>query len=481
MSVYDVAVLGGGPGGYVAAVRAAQRGAKVVLFEPSALGGVCLNIGCIPSKAWLNMAHLYRQVRYSESHGFHTGEVSLDFSAWLKRKERIIRGNRTAIEQLLKTYGITWVRETAYLEGPRTLRTNTAAYTAENIILALGSRPAALSVLPVDGKRVLDSSHALDLKELPERVVIVGGGSIGVEFASLWNAFGVDVTVVEWLPRLLPREDEELSAHLTQSLERKGATVLTACGVANAHVGSDTVQLELAPNPAFDNGALKNKPERLEADMVLVAVGRVPNTEALKDEAGRPRVALGSRGEVVVNEKMETSLPHVYAIGDVVAKTWLAHGASAEGLVAADNATGGHRTMDYRAVPRCTFSFPEVAAVGLTEAEARALGYPVRIGRFPFSHNGRAYTIGETEGLVKIVGEEKTDQVLGVHIMGPHAGELIALGAFAVQCEATVGDMAHTVFTHPTLSEAVFEAALDYYGESIHQPKRMERPLPASS
>jgi dihydrolipoamide dehydrogenase len=315
--------------------------------------------------------------------------------------------------------------------------------------------------MEIDGKRILSSTEALDLETLPKRALVIGAGAIGAEFASMWNGFGVDVTMVEMLPRVLPLDDAEISQAMEKIFKKRKMDVRTETTVKKLDVSRKGVHAE------FDG----KKTEPIDVDLVLVGVGRkfhsdvVTKTESLG-------VKTGKRGEILVDERMETNVKGIYAIGDVTAKTMLAHGGSAEGLVAAANATGDDAKMDYRVVPACTFTTPEVARVGMTEESARETGADVKTGRFPFMAIGRAHAIGETDGMVKIVGDAKTDEVLGVHIMGHEAGELIAAAAVAMKMEATVAEIAHTIHTHPTLSEAVMEAAEDYFGMGIHTPPR---------
>jgi len=313
--------------------------------------------------------------------------------------------------------------------------------------------------LETDGKRVITSTEALELEELPKSAVIVGAGAIGAEFASMWNAFGVNITLVEMLPRVLPNDDEEISKRMGDLFKKRKIDVRTETTVKKLTVGKTGVHVE------FDGA----KTDAVDAEIVLVGIGRRYHSEVVSQTPGLG-VELGQRGKINVNERMETTVPSIYAIGDVVGKTMLAHGASSEGLVAAANAMGGRKTMDYRVVPACTFTSPEVASVGLTETKAKAAGIETKVGRFNLMASGRAHTMGETDGMVKIIGNAKTDQVIGVHIMGPEAGELIAAAALAVRLEATVEDIAHTIHTHPTLAETVMEAAEDYYGIGIHTP-----------
>ena len=461
MKTYDVAVIGAGPGGYVAAIRAAQRGAKVMVAERKHLGGVCLNVGCIPTKTLINTANLYKRIRHAEEFGLHVDGVTLDMARLLQRKEKVVGINTGGIEGLFKANGIDTVIGEASLPGPGRVAVNGEEYGAKNIILATGGRPAVLPGLEFDGKTVIGSTEALRLAEVPGRVAVIGAGALGAEFACIWNAFGAKVTIIEMMPTVLPKCDEELSKRAGQLWKRAGMDVRTGTKVAKLERLAQGAKLTLEGEA----------PGEIEVDLVLVGIGLQCNSEIV---AANPAlgIQLGKRGGVIVNDRMETGAPGVYAVGDVIDRTWLAHGASAEGIVAATNATGGSKKVDYRVLPSCNFTSPEVASVGLTEKEAADKGFKVKCGRFAFAGNGRAHALGETDGMVKIVGDAATDEILGMHIMGPEAGELIALGALAMSMEATVEEIVHTIHTHPTLAEAVLEAAEDYYGMGIHSKPR---------
>ncbi|HOE67347.1 MAG TPA: dihydrolipoyl dehydrogenase [Candidatus Hydrogenedentes bacterium] len=457
MSSYDVAVIGAGPGGYVAAIRAAQRGAKVVAFERGELGGVCLNWGCIPTKTLITSAELYRKLQHASEYGLKVEGLGFDMSAILKRKRDVIRRNKGGIAALFKAHGIDVVKGEARVAGPRAVESGGTTYAVKSIIIATGGGPAQLPGLETDGRQVITSTEALELAELPKRIAVIGAGALGAEFACIWNAFGVEVTLIEMMPNVLPREDEELAKRIAAGFKKKGIDVRTGTTVAKLDRKPSGVALTL-------EGA---KAGVIDVDLVLVGIGRRYYSEVVTSTPGLG-VKVGKRGEILVNAFLETNVPGIYAIGDVVGRTLLAHGASCEGLVAAENATGGRKTMDYRVVPACNFTSPEVASVGLTEASARAAGIDVKIGRFDFVASGRAQAMGETDGMVKIVGDARTNEVVGVHIMGPEAGELIAAAAMAMSLEATVDDIAHTIHTHPTLAETVMEAAEDFLGVGIH-------------
>ena len=457
----DVVVIGAGPGGYVAAIRAAQRGAKVLVVERWELGGVCLNTGCIPTKTLIHTAELYRKLQRAGDFGLDVTGVKLNMKALLKHKDSVIRRNKAGIEALFRSNRIQVVKGDARVTAPGVVKVGNAEIRAKSIIVATGGSPAKVPGLEINGTTVIGSTEALSLKEIPKRAAVIGAGAVGAEFACIWNAFGAQVTLVEMLPNVLPKADAELTKQLAAGFKKKGIDVRTATTVANLDETKDGVRLEL-----------EGKGEgSVEVDVVLVGVGVQCNSEAVTDTPGLG-IQVNKRGGIRVNERMETAAAGIYAIGDVVDKTWLAHGASAEGLVAAENATGGNRRMDYRVVPACNFTSPEVAGVGMTELEAKDAGIDVKTGRFKFVASGRAHAMGETEGMVKIVGDAATDEVIGVHIMGAEAGELIASAALAMSMEATVEEIVHTIHTHPTLSETISEAAEDYFGMGIHTPAR---------
>jgi dihydrolipoamide dehydrogenase len=461
----DVAVIGAGPGGYVAAIRAAQRGAKTIVVERWELGGVCLNSGCIPTKTFIHTAELYRKLQHGADFGIEVSGLRLNLKALLKHKEGVIRRNKSGIETLFKSQGIQVVKGDARVTGPGVVKVGGEEIRAKSIIVATGGSPAPVPGLEMDGKTVIGSAEALRLGETPKRMAVIGAGAVGAEFACIWNAFGCAVTLIEMLPNVLPKEDEELTARLAAGFKKRGIDVRTSTLVSRMDRTKTGLRLEL-------DGEKKGI---VEVDAVLVGVGLKCNSEVVGETTGLG-IKLNKRGGIAVNERMETGAPGIYAVGDVIDKTWLAHGASAEGIVAAENATGGARKIDYRVVPACNFTSPEVASVGLTEKKAREAGIDVKVGRFPYVASGRAQAIGETEGMVKIVGDTATDEIVGVHIMGAEAGELIASAALAMSMEATVEEIVHTIHTHPTLAETLHEAAEDYFGMGIHTPARKAKP-----
>ena len=458
----DVAVIGAGPGGYVAAIRAAQRGAKVIVVEKLNLGGVCLNVGCIPTKTLINTANTYKKLQHAEEIGLKVGKVKLDMKAMVARKDVVVKTNTGGIGALFKGYGIKVVKGDAVITAPGKVKVDKETIKADKIIIATGGRPAQLPGLEFDGKTIIGATKALDITDLPKRVAVIGAGALGAEFACIWNAFGSEVTIIEAMPTVLPREDAELTKRVASIWKRDGIDVRTATTVTKLTKTKTGAKLVLEGK----------KGGEIEVDKVLVGVGLECNSEVVTQNP-KLGVKTGARGGIEVNDKMETSVPGIYAIGDVINRTWLAHGASAEAIVAATNATGGDKKMDYRVLPACNFTSPEVASVGMTEAAAKEAGIDVKVGKFMFMGNGRAHALGETDGMVKIIGDAKTDEIIGVHIMGHEAGEMIATAALAMSMEATVEEIVNTIHTHPTLSEVMLEAAEDYYGMGIHsKPKK---------
>jgi dihydrolipoamide dehydrogenase len=458
---YDVLVIGGGPGGYVAALRASQLGARVALIEEQYIGGVCLNVGCIPTKALLHSAKVYETMRNAQEFGVQVeGTIQIDWPAMQKRKAQIVRRLTTGVQSLLRKAQVAISEGRGRLVSPHVVEVSGADGTqrieAEKIIVATGSRPIQLPLPGFDLPDVLDSTGALALDVLPARMLIVGGGVIGAEFAALFAALGVQVTVVEMLDRLLPMVDADLGAEVLKSMKKRRVGVYLGSRATGIARSGDALRVAVS-TPDGERS--------FEVDKVLVSVGRRANVEDLGLEA--IGVSTGRNG-IVVDEHMETNVRGVYAIGDVTGKWWLAHVASKEGVVAAENACGHPARMDYTSVPACVFTQPEVASVGLTEVQAREQGYDVLVGRFPFLANGRALTYGEREGFVKVVSESKYGQVLGLHIAGPHASELVMEGGMALSMEATLDEIEAAIHAHPTLSESIAEAALAARGVALN-------------
>jgi dihydrolipoamide dehydrogenase len=465
----DVCVIGTGPGGYIAAVRAAQLGLKVAVVEREEIGGVCLNTGCIPTKAMLRSAEVLTTMRHAADYGVLAENVSVDFEKVIARRQKVVKQLTSGVGSLFKSYGVQVFRGSGELVEQGEVRVTgneDATINTKNVIIATGSVPAKLPIPGADGPGVIDSDGALALREIPKSMLIIGGGAVGSEWACVFSAFGTQVTLVEMLPTLLPLEDEDMGRTLARSLQRQGVTVHTDALLEEIATGDDGLSVGIL--------TLKDgKQERVSAEKVLVGVGRKPNTPGLGlDTLG---VKTDRRGFVEVDEYLRTSVRNVYAIGDVTGKQLLAHLASHQGVVAAEAIAGTGHPMDYKAVPACTYTHPEVASVGLSEKKAREQGYDVRIGRFPFQANGRALTYGDAEGMVKVVADAKYGELLGMHIIGPQASELIPEATLGIRLEATLDDIMGTIHAHPTLAEAIGEAAWAAAGAALNLPKPRER------
>jgi len=460
MSAYDVVVLGAGPGGYVAALRAAQRGAKVCLIEKDVVGGTCLNRGCIPSKALIHSAALWKRAKEGGAFGVNASQWNFDWGKAQSRKNDVVGAQVKGVYTLLGAAKVEVKRGVGSLADARTVQVsaNGAAetVTGKAIILASGSEPAGIPGVEVDGERVLTSTEALQLPELPRTFLIVGGGVIGMEFASMLSSLGTQVTVVEMLPQILAMEDPMLARVLQGALQKQGVTVHVNTKVEKVERTPAGVRVQVSGNTS------------LEAERVLIAAGRRLNSHGIGLETVGVKT---EHGAIQVNERMETSISGLYAIGDVTGVSLLAHVASMQGLVAAANATGGHETMDYSAIPNCIYTDPEIASVGLSEPRAKEQGRAIKVGRFNFAALGKAMCIGETAGMVKVVADAQTDKVLGVGIVGPHATDIIAEGVLAVRHGLTVHQVAETIHSHPTLPEAVGEAMHDVHGQAIHKAR----------
>jgi len=455
---YNVVVIGGGPGGYVSAIRAAKLGASVALVEKGSPGGTCLNRGCIPTKALAAGAEMIHSFRRAAEFGIGAGEVIVDLGRMMDRKNKVVARLVQGVEFLLKKNKVELIRGEARLagkgrvavEGPEGFRELQAA----SVILATGTEPALNQAFGYDGDRVITSDQALNLTGVPPRLLVIGGGVIGCEFACIFAALGSKVTVVEIMPTILPLADREVARQMQGLLKRQGINIKT---------GARIQEVRKQPDSAI---AVLEGGEEIVADRVLISIGRVMNLKGIGlEEAG---VALGERGEVLVNDRMETSVPGIYAVGDIAGKVQLAHVASAQGMVAADNIMGTARSMDYRAIPSCIFTHPEVGSVGITSQEAESQGIKVKSGKFNFIASGKAQAMGETEGFVKVLAHPDTDRILGVHIVGPHATDLVAEAAVAMQAGFTARQLAGTIHAHPTLAEAVMEASEAVHGLSIH-------------
>ncbi|WP_305046085.1 dihydrolipoyl dehydrogenase [Geoalkalibacter sp.] len=462
MNEYDIAVVGAGPGGYVAALRAAQRGACVCLIEAGQVGGTCLNRGCIPTKALYSTALLLRRIHGAAAHGIQVDPPRFDFAKAVARKDEVVQKLVGGIEQLLRAQGVDVYRGQASLAGEGRLRIRrpevTAHLRAKNIILATGSRSVRPQAFPVDGKNVLTSREILAIKELPASLLVIGGGYIGCEFASIFAAFGTRVTVVEQLPTLLARTDRHAVREVEKAFKEAGVSVRAATAVESLKVTDGLVRVGLSDG------------EELEVEKVLVAVGRVPNSAGLGlEQAG---VRSDDKGAILVDEGMRTSQPGIFAIGDVTNIIQLAHVASYQAGIAVTNAMGGDAKADYRVVPSAIFTLPEIGQVGLTEEDAKEQGIAVKIGRFAYQASGKALCDGETQGLVKILAAADDDRILGASCVGEEASTLVAEAAAAMQAGMTAQALGRTIHAHPTLPEMLMEAAEDVHGLAVHKAGR---------
>jgi len=456
---FDIAIVGAGVGGYVAAIRAAQLGARVALIERERVGGVCLNWGCIPTKAMVSSIELLLELERAGEFGVIVAEPAFDFAKMMSRKDEVVERLVSGVETMLHVNKVDVVSGVGELVSPTRVKVTGESpreIDAQSLIIATGSKPAKPPVPGIELPGVVTSNEIVTLREPPDDLVIVGGGVIGVEFASIFNALGTKVTIVEMLPSILTPVDEELARRQQQMLHKQGVEVHTKSPLKE--VRKTNGGLEVVYEEPTGEGVVP-------ADMVLMATGRVPFTDGLNLKKIGVNVA---RGAVLVNEHMATNVPGIYAIGDVTGGLMLAHVASREGEVAAEHALGKNSSMDYRAVPNCVFSLPEIAGVGLTEQEAKQKGIAYKKSKFPFTASGRALAMGQTAGVVKMICDENTGQVLGLHIMGPHATDLIAEGALAVRSGATADDIVQTIHAHPTLPEAVREAAMGQAEGPIH-------------
>ncbi len=454
---FDLVVLGGGPAGYPAAIRAAQLGANVCLVEKGPLGGTCLNEGCIPTKTLHGLAHLLEQAVSWRESGFGGNGIAADPAGLFAHKERVVSGLVQGVEKLLKARKIDVVRGTGRITGPGTVAVEgVGTVKGSSIIIATGSSEAELPGMAFDGGRILSSADILDLGTIPDSLIIVGGGVIGCEFASIFNAFGAKVAIVEMLPRLIATEDVQIGRYLQTFFRRKGIVLHLNARVERTEADGDSVRAIL------DNGA------GIEAEYMLVSVGRRPNVDHIGLET--LRIARDRTG-IVVNERMETDVPGIYAAGDVVGGMLLAHVATREGITASENALGRSRTVKYDAVPSTIYTLPEISRVGLTEDGAKEKGIGYVTGRFPFAASGKAKGLREEDGFVKWIAGKQNARLLGLHIIGPQAAELVAPGILAVERGMSVDEFAASVFPHPTLSESLMEAVESIRGTSIHLAK----------
>jgi len=460
----NLAVLGSGPGGYVAAIRAAQLGGRVTVVEDTEVGGTCLNRGCIPTKTIVSSCELLARAREMEAYGISlSGSVSPNLSKILERKNKVVSTQVRGIRELFRGWDITLIEGRGLLASAGEVTVarrdgGTEKVPADRIIIATGSRPAQIAAFPFDGRHILSSTDVLELAEIPRSMLIIGAGIIGSEFACIFRELGTEVTMVEMLGRAVASEDEEVSQLLEREFRKKKIKLLLNTGVSAVKVLDDGVHATLSDGKEF------------VAEKVLVSIGRALNSDGIGLEAAG--VLRGKKGEIAVNDRMETNVKGIYAVGDVTGGILLAHMASAEGMVAAANAMGADASIDYAVVPAAVFTSPEIASVGLREQQARQQGLSYRVGRFQYRALGRAHAMGEITGFVKIIADASDDRVLGCHIMGAHASDLIHEAALAMRTGRTVREIAGTIHAHPTLAEAIREAAEDVLGEAIHVPRR---------
>jgi dihydrolipoyl dehydrogenase len=459
-----LAILGSGPGGYVAAIKAARLGAEVTVIEDDEVGGTCLNWGCIPTKTVIASAEMFAKTRELDTFGIDLkGEVTANLRKIQERKNKVVGTQVKGIKSLFKSWGIALKEGRGVLISPKEIEVASKdggreMVQADKIIVATGSRPFSIPAFPFDGQRIISSDEAVNLTEIPRSLLIVGAGVIGSEFACIYSALGTEVTMVEMMNRAVSTEDLEVSELIEREFRKKKIKLFTKTGVQKMDVRDDGVH------------AFVTDGKELVAEKALVSIGRTLNSDGIGLET--VGIDRGKKGEIVVNSRMETNVPGIYAIGDVVGGMLLAHVASREGIVAATNATGGDAVMDYSCVPAAIFTSPEIASVGLREFQAAEKGLKIKIGRFPFRGLGKAHAIGEISGFIKVIADETTDRILGAHIVGPHASDLIHEYALAMQSGLTAHDVARTIHAHPTLSEGLMEAAEDVNGEAIHVPKK---------
>lgn len=458
-SEFDLIIIGGGPGGYVAAIRAAQLGQRVVVVERDRLGGICLNWGCIPSKALLQNASVVETIQHASDFGVQIQSFSVDFSAAIARSRTVVNKLLKGVEFLMKKNKIEVIKGDATLTARDRIEVQPGgrALTAKNIIIATGARVRSIPGLTIDGTQVISSREALELGEVPNPIVIVGASAVGMEFATIYRSYGAEVTVIEMLPHLLPKEDEEISFEFEKAMKKADIKFRVNTKVVQATRLGDKIQLDVSAD---------GRMETIHAQRVLMAVGVQPNVENLGLET--LGVAL-ERGAIKVDDYCRTNVPGIYAIGDVTMKLPLAHVASAQGIVAVETIAGKEpRALNYNNIPRCTYTRPQVASLGLTEAQAGETGREICVGKFPFRANGKALGINEYEGFVKLVVDKKLGEILGAHLIGPEVTELTGELSLAKSAELTPVELAHAVHAHPTLTEVIAEAALDSMGRVIH-------------
>lgn len=458
---YEAIVIGAGPAGYVCAIRLAQLGVQTAIIEKESLGGVCLNWGCIPSKAFIHVAKLYEEMQHAAEFGITVSQVSLDAKKLQSWKESVVQQLTGGVGQLLKANKVEKLAGQATFKDANTLLIQRGGESSEiafkRCVIAVGGKPIEIPGFKIDAKDVLDAKAALGLTEIPKRLVVIGGGVIGLEMATFFSKFGSQVTVVEWTEQLLPGTDLDLVRVVERRLKKNGVNLHTSAKAKGWKKSATGLSVE------FET---KDGSKQVEADKILLAVGVRPHTQELGLE--KIGIKIGEKGFIQVDPQRRTNLPHIFAIGDVAGQPMLAHKGSKEGCVVADVIAGKNSIYDVRAMPAAIFTDPEIATVGLSEAAATAAGHKVKVGKFPFAASGKALAMSQGEGFVKIIGDATTDRVLGMQIVGPNAADLIAEGALAIEMGATVEDISLTVHTHPTLPEAIMEAAEGVHGMAIH-------------
>ena len=461
---FDVAIIGAGPGGYVAAIKAAQMGKNVALIEKQDLGGTCLNVGCIPSKALLSNASVLKKMKEAEAYGIKVENLSFDYSKMKERKDQVVQKIRTSLKKLIQSNGITIIQGTAKFQSSKSLKVmgkdNTIIH-ADKIIIATGSEPIDIPAFPCDHERILNSTSALALTKLPKSIAIIGGGYIGCEFASLYAELGIKVVIIEALPSIVQAQGKDISAALTAAFKKAGIELKTNTSVQNIETKENGLIIHLSDG------------EKLSIDKAIVAVGRKLNSKGLQlEQAG---LKATDQGALEVNEKMETSVPGIYAIGDITAKAMLAHVASHQGIVAAANACGQSARLHYHAIPAVIFTYPEIASVGLTVEQAQKKGLDFSIGTFPFQALGKSIATIETEGFAQVIADKKTGEILGAHVVGHDASSLISEMALAINNELTLDCVIDTIHAHPTVPEAWLEAAMLANETPIHFPPKIKK------
>ncbi|AVI51851.1 dihydrolipoyl dehydrogenase [Pukyongia salina] len=457
MSKYDIIVLGSGPGGYVTAIRASQLGFKTAIIEKENLGGVCLNWGCIPTKALLKSAQVFEYLKHAEDYGLSVKEADKDFGKVVERSRGVADGMSKGVQFLMKKNKIDVIEGFGKLKAGKKVDVDGTEYTADHIIIATGARSRELPNLPQDGKKVIGYREAMTLKTQPKSMIVVGSGAIGVEFSNFYNSMGTDVTIVEFLPNLVPLEDEEISKQFERIFKKSGIKVMTNSSVESVDTSGKKVKATVKT---------RKGEEVLEADVVLSAVGIASNIENIGlEDVG----IVTDKGKIMVNDWYQTNIPGYYAIGDVVPGPALAHVASAEGITCVEKIAGMHvEPIDYGNIPGCTYTSPEIASVGMTEAQAKEAGYDLKVGKFPFSASGKASAAGTKDGFVKVIFDAKYGEWLGCHMIGAGVTDMIAEAVVARKLETTGHEVLKAIHPHPTMSEAVMEAVADAYGEVIH-------------